>query len=389
MALTLALIDSDSQRAHQFIEYHTNTYLIRYFESVLLFYNWFKIKANNCDIILSSGELTGQEGIPLAKHLISLPKFNKQLFIFAADHFSQSDKRLAVEHNIKGIFRFQDLLVTEFERNVQLLISKKGLKAPKSAAKIAYRYSPPIFKRLFDIAAAGIALTLLSPVFITITLVLILIDGFPVFYISKRVGSGYQVFNFYKFRTMIKNADQKIGDLGHLNQYGEPVQRENHGFIMCSDCLERHTDCGAKLYLDTGAVCEKMYAQNKDRFKKSAFVKIQSDPRITKFGQFLRNSSLDELPQLFNVLRGDMSLVGNRPLPLYEAEKLTTDAMSKRFMAPAGITGLWQVSKRGQAKMSAEERQGLDNNYAEIHSLKTDLWIIMKTFPALIQKENV
>ncbi|MFX4489871.1 sugar transferase, partial [Acinetobacter baumannii] len=91
-------------------------------------------------------------------------------------------------------------------------------------------------------------------------------------------------------------------------------------------------------------------------------------PRITKVGKFIRNTSIDELPQLWNVIIGDMSIVGNRPLPLYEAEKLTTDKYAMRFMAPAGITGLWQVEKRGKGEMSEEERLMLDNKYAENHS---------------------
>jgi lipopolysaccharide/colanic/teichoic acid biosynthesis glycosyltransferase len=104
----------------------------------------------------------------------------------------------------------------------------------------------------------------------------------------------------------------------------------------------------------------------------------------------LRNTSIDELPQLFNVLIGDMSLVGNRPLPLYEAEKLTNDQSAARFLAPAGITGLWQVSKRGsKGGMSADERKALDVQYARNYSLKSDLTILLKTVPALFQQENV
>ena len=107
-------------------------------------------------------------------------------------------------------------------------------------------------------------------------------------------------------------------------------------------------------------------------------------------GRFIRKYSIDELPQLFNILKGDMSIVGNRPLPLYEAELLTSDEYVQRFMAPAGLTGLWQVEKRGDAgKMSAEERKQLDIKYAKEFSFRMDMMIIIKTFTAFIQKENV
>ena len=119
------------------------------------------------------------------------------------------------------------------------------------------------------------------------------------------------------------------------------------------------------------------------------FFKIKDDPRITRFGEFLRNTSLDEIPQLFNVLRGDMSLVGNRPLPLYEAEKLTCDQIAWRFLAPAGITGLWQITKRGKENMSPEERIALDMEYAMNNSFWLDMKILLSTFPALLQKEKV
>ena len=122
----------------------------------------------------------------------------------------------------------------------------------------------------------------------------------------------------------------------------------------------------------------------------NAFVKLEKDPRITKVGRFIRKYSIDELPQLVNILKGDMSVVGNRPLPLYEAELLTSDEYIDRFMAPAGLTGLWQVEKRGGAgKLSAEERKNLDIRYAKEFSFWMDLSIIFRTFTAFIQKENV
>jgi lipopolysaccharide/colanic/teichoic acid biosynthesis glycosyltransferase len=118
------------------------------------------------------------------------------------------------------------------------------------------------------------------------------------------------------------------------------------------------------------------------------FFKITNDPRVTRVGAFLRNTSMDELPQLINVLIGDMSLVGNRPLPLYEAATLTTDDWAGRFMAPAGMTGLWQIKKRGQKDMSAEERISLDLDYANRNNFMYDLWIMANTPSALIQKSN-
>jgi lipopolysaccharide/colanic/teichoic acid biosynthesis glycosyltransferase len=167
----------------------------------------------------------------------------------------------------------------------------------------------------------------------------------PVFYISKRAGRGFKVFIFYKFRTMDANADQKIKDVLHLNQYGNG--------------------------------------------KEAKFLKIQNDPRVTRIGKFLRNTSLDELPQFLNVLKGDMSLVGNRPLPLYEATTLTTNDSVERFMAPAGITGLWQIKKRGKEEMSAEERINLDIAYARNASFTYDLWIMAQTPSVLFQKSDV
>ena len=141
---------------------------------------------------------------------------------------------------------------------------------------------------------------------------------------------------------------------------------------------------------DDFVVAESDFNKQKTEEINNAFVKIENDPRITKVGRFIRKYSIDELPQLFNILKGDMSIVGNRPLPLYEAEKLTNDDCIDRFMAPAGLTGLWQVEGRGKGgTLSAEERKQLDIKYGQTYNFILDMKIILKTFTAFIQKEDV
>lgn len=206
--------------------------------------------------------------------------------------------------------------------------------------------SREMLRRVVDIVLSALAIVLLSPLFLIIALAIMIESGGPVLYVSQRAGRGYRIFNFFKFRTMVHAPEEGLGQISHLNQY----------------------IAGPR--------------------KKPLFFKANNDPRITKVGAILRSTSLDELPQFFNVLLGDMALVGNRPLPLYEAETLTSDECAVRFLAPAGITGLWQIKKRAYREMSAEERLKLDISYAHNNNLMYDLWIMANTPSALIQKSN-
>jgi lipopolysaccharide/colanic/teichoic acid biosynthesis glycosyltransferase len=256
-----------------------------------------------------------------------------------------------------------------------------------------FRYKPRLGKRIFDVVVSGLALLILSPLYALIALLIRLESKGPIFYVSKRVGAGYQIFDFYKFRTMIPDADKKLKQLSHLNQYAGGVAEKEatqDTFVRCRECTVEGKECENLLYDDSGMPrCEKVFLEQK-RAAKDTFFKISNDPRVTKLGKFLRNTSLDEIPQLYNVFKGDMSIVGNRPLPLYEAEKLTKDMFAKRFLAPAGITGLWQVTKRGKGgPMSEEERIELDNTYADHYGFWFDIKLILKTIPALFQKDNV
>ena len=240
------------------------------------------------------------------------------------------------------------LPIKDLMERIVFLVKFKLIKPQLSdLANIDLTYKPPLTKRLFDIVASGTILILISPLLLIVAVILAFESKGPIIFKSKRVGTGYQVFDFYKFRSMRQGASEELNKFSALNQYDK-------------------SEGGA-----------------------TTFVKLKNDPRITKFGGFIRKYSIDELPQLINVLKGDMSLVGNRPLPLYEAEMLTSNEWTMRFLGPAGLTGLWQVSRRGKADMSERERKELDNYYAKNYSFWLDIKILFSTFSALKQSEKV
>ena len=247
----------------------------------------------------------------------------------------------------------------------------------------------PLWKRCFDILFSGTALLGLSPLLIITAIAIRLESKGAIIYKSKRVGSNYQIFDFLKFRSMYTNADKHLKDFNSLNQYQTEEETTEDIFWGEMPELSENED-GIVLISDDFVISEEAYINKRSHEQENAFVKLENDPRITRVGRFIRKYSIDELPQLINILKGDMSIVGNRPLPLYEAELLTSDEYIDRFMAPAGLTGLWQVEKRGDSgKMSADERKQLDIKYAKTFSFWIDMRIILKTVTAFIQKENV
>ena len=257
----------------------------------------------------------------------------------------------------------------------------------------------PLWKRTFDILASGSAILCLSPILILTALAIRTESNGKIVYKSKRVGSNYKIFDFYKFRSMYSDADKRLAEYQQLNQYTKNIAEEEFkdsssaaeiSQQSCSSEQKQEQEQDILLFSDNLSTSENNYLKTKRTERSNAFFKLENDPRITRVGHFIRKYSIDELPQLFNILKGDMSVVGNRPLPLYEAELLTSDEYVQRFMGPAGLTGLWQVEKRGGAgKMSAEERKQLDIKYAKEFSFRMDMRIIIKTFTAFIQKEDV
>ena len=203
---------------------------------------------------------------------------------------------------------------------------------------------PPIggvFKRGFDIIGAAAGILLLSPLLLMLAMLVKFSDGGRVFYGHSRIGRNGKVFHCLKFRTMVENGDQVLA--AHFAK--NPQSREE--------------------WLATR--------------------KLQNDPRVTRVGAVLRKLSLDELPQMFNILRGDMSIVGPRPVVKDELE-LYGAAADYYLKSRPGLTGLWQVSGRNDVSYSA--RVAFDRHYVENWSLVFDLKIIVKTVPAVFSSRG-
>ena len=319
-------------------------------------------------------------------------KYPGLYMVLVMDSLSKEEAAQYLKAGINNTIKFEMThealtdLSTFLKRRKEQKIKDLQLKAQNIKA-----FRLPLWKRIFDILFSGMAILCLSPLLIFTALAIRLESKGAVIYKSKRVGSNYQIFDFLKFRSMYTDADKHLKDFNALNQYQQEEEEPDiWGEDIDTDMNEEGDEEEILLVSDDFVISEEDYIHKKSKEKSNAFVKLENDPRITKIGRFIRKYSIDELPQLFNILKGDMSIVGNRPLPLYEAELLTSDEHIDRFIGPAGLTGLWQVEKRGEAgKLSAEERKQLDITYAKTFSFWLDIKIILKTVTAFIQKENV
>lgn len=193
-------------------------------------------------------------------------------------------------------------------------------------------------KRLFDILFTLGALLIVLPVLLICALLIACTSKGPIIYGHKRVGRGGKLFTCYKFRTMFQDADKRLKELLESNILLSEEWNRNH--------------------------------------------KLKDDPRVTPIGRFLRRTSLDEFPQFWNVLRGDLSVVGPRPVVKEELIKFYGQNAIAILKVRPGLTGLWQVS--GRSETSYEKRVQLDLEYVEKHSLLLDIKIVLKTIPALL-----
>lgn len=219
-----------------------------------------------------------------------------------------------------------------------LLVIPQPYSRIRNLIKSIKKYSYLGIKRTFDIICSIIGLVLLLPIMVIVKISYMLTGDFePIIFVQKRIGQNGKRFKFYKFRTMVPNADRVLKDM-----------------------------------LKKDRKAAKEYRKNK---------KLANDPRITKMGKFLRKSSLDELPQMINVLKGDMCIVGNRPYLLREKDDMGEHYETIVSTKP-GITGWWQVS--GRSKTTFAQRLRLERYYSEHQSLKLDIKIFFLTFKVVL-----
>ena len=272
---------------------------------------------------------------PISDLVEAMHKHAVSRVILAAGHSQLNRVEQAVSAcEVEGVPAW---LVADF---IQTSIAKPDFDAFAGRPMLVFRSTPEVswallIKDVFDRVVAFIALLLMTiPMAITALIIRITSPG-PIIFRQRRAGKHGKPFVMYKFRSMADDAEMRRAELEPFNQMSGPV------------------------------------------------FKVESDPRITRFGHWLRRTSFDELPQLVNVLMGDMSLVGPRPLPLYEVEKFENTAQRRRLSVKPGLTCLWQISGRNQVR-DFQDWVRLDLDYIDRWSLALDFKILLRTIPAVI-----
>jgi exopolysaccharide biosynthesis polyprenyl glycosylphosphotransferase len=250
------------------------------------------------------------------------------------------DKRRGLIEKIVEVCEEQGILVRVRTDLFNLKIARSQVDNVEGVPVVTIRSGPEdgwplVVKRVIDVIVSAAMLALLSPLLLLTALLIKLDSPGPILFRQVRMGLNRRRFEVLKFRTMTNEADARQSALESMNEADGPV------------------------------------------------FKIKNDPRVTRFGAFLRHFSIDEFPQLINVLKGEMSLVGPRPLPLRDVARIDTQWHKRRFSVKPGLTCLWQVN--GRSDVNFERWVRMDLEYIDTWSLKLDIKILLKTIPAVLR----
>ena len=334
---------------------------------------WLRIKGRNLRFMVIVG--TNQRGLSFAREIEEKPEYGYRIIGFVDDEWTRGEKLQEQDYPllanlkdfpaflrdhvvdevviclpIKSLYDHMRIIVEVCEeqgiivkvlsgifdlKSGRLTVEQFGNQAFTVMYTGAMNGSAMLVKRLLDFSLSLALLIFLAPVLLAIAILIKVSSPGPVFFVQERVGINKRRFRMYKFRTMIPAAEEKLAELEDLNEMSGPV------------------------------------------------FKIKDDPRITRVGKLLRSWSLDELPQLINVLKGDMGLVGPRPLPVRDYNGFDQDWQRRRFSVRPGLTCLWQIS--GRCNLPFERWMELDLEYIDRWSLWLDLKILVKSIPAVIK----
>ena len=250
-------------------------------------------------------------------------------------HFAQVEEIVAICGRAGVQMQYSlDLFNTEIAKNRKI----DGGQGHRVVLEMVHHDHRILLKSCIDRTLAAVGLLLLSPLFATIAIAIRLSSPGPVFFVQQRFGLNKRRFGMIKFRSMVVDAEARLAALEHMNENAGPM------------------------------------------------FKIKRDPRVTRVGALLRSTSLDELPQLINVLKGEMSLVGPRPLPTRDVQRFSEPWLMRRFSVKPGITGLWQVS--GRSNTDFDNTIKLDLRYIDHWSLSMDLHILLRTIKAVLDRRG-
>jgi len=353
------------------------------------------------DAIFCEMTVSGGDGLAMHEWVRKRHDLDSICFILLDTVFTQDVYKESVRRHIDDFYLIPlPPLEGLIGRILFLREYRKKLKPVEPELSREISYSMPFSKRIFDLIVAFGGLVTLSPLLLFVAVAIKLESKGSVLYVTKRIGSGGRIFNYLKFRTMREGADSNSA-MARAQKTGAANGAPNMEIDFekpCPRCsqLRPGAKCSTLIHFQHNEICEYWFMVQRHEIAKSRPINIKNEnnPYITKVGKFIRQTGIEKLPQLINVLNGNMSIVGNRPLQLFEAERFSMGDMARRFLAPAGMTGLYQIELSNKdGNMSADERIMLDIAYSDHfignnYSFWYDLSLLLRSFKATLSKRQ-
>lgn len=386
----ITLITTSDELRTAFKDAYAEVFTIEFHNSIGSLESELKRSPSKYQMIISDAEPEAVGGIPLKNTLKSSPEHTHIPLILLVAQITNEKKIECLKGSIDDIFE-KPLNFNNLQIRIERLIERLAKTNDTPAAIREYKI--PVSKRLFDIVFSILALIILSPLIFVCAIIIWSTTKSSPFIKCVRVGMGSKSFGSWQFRTMYQGAEEYLKGLTVYNYCTKDLEkREDPEILMkrCPECEEMDIPCSKPLWLDKGWICQKLYQKKR---KKVPGITLDH-PAFTPIGRYLLKNGLENLPQLWNVLTGNISVIGNHPLTFKEFRELTTNQEAMRFIAPAGIISLCLVQRRLNNALTEQECRMLDIEYASRFEGKGLFWfdfkLLLKWFISLtIRKKRV